>query len=271
MAPRHSGPLLAGVAVRQATAMAGRPSCCRRAGCPSANRSRCSETCCSGSAFCSPPSAPSWRWRVQPWCRRRCARPAWIIILQDGSASMRVQDVAGDRWRRSMRFLRALGESLRWKEDRIAMALFAHIATPQIRLTKDPNTYFFFLDHLDRESPFRSRGRRDVGHEHRAGHLLGRAADREGRGDERPLAQREGVRADLRRPGGRAKVEQSSSSPRQAHSVFVIGGRTAAGASFRRRERRRPRRFGRRSMWRRWREFAAAGGGRTSSSIVRAT
>ncbi len=78
-----------------------------------------------------------------------------LIILQDGSASMRVQDVAGDRWRRSMRFLRVLGESLRWKEDRIAMALFAHIATPQIRLTKDPNTFFFFLDHLDRTSPFR--------------------------------------------------------------------------------------------------------------------
>ena len=78
-----------------------------------------------------------------------------LIILQDGSASMRVQDVAGDRWQRSMRFLRVLGESLRWKEDRIAMALFAHVATPQIRLTKDPNTFFFFLDHLDRTSPFR--------------------------------------------------------------------------------------------------------------------
>ena len=78
-----------------------------------------------------------------------------VIILQDGSASMRVRDVPGDRWRRSMRFLRALGESLRWKEDRIAMALFAHVATPQIRLTRDPNTFFFFLDHLDRESPFR--------------------------------------------------------------------------------------------------------------------
>jgi hypothetical protein len=37
----------------------------------------------------------------------------------------------------------------------MAMALFAHIAAPQIRLTKDPNTFFFFLDHLDRESPFR--------------------------------------------------------------------------------------------------------------------
>ena len=35
------------------------------------------------------------------------------------------------------------------------MALFAHMATPQIRLTKDPNTYFFFLDHLEERSPFR--------------------------------------------------------------------------------------------------------------------
>src|ERR671930_1438852 len=78
-----------------------------------------------------------------------------LVILQDGSASMRTKDVAGDRWQRSMRFLRTLGESLAWKDDRIAMALFAHIAAPQVRLTKDPNTFFFFLDHLDRESPFR--------------------------------------------------------------------------------------------------------------------
>ena len=78
-----------------------------------------------------------------------------IVVLQDGSASMRVRDVAGDRWQRSMRFLRALGESLRWEEDRVALALFATVAEPQIRLTKDPNTLFFFLDHLDREPPFR--------------------------------------------------------------------------------------------------------------------
>src|SRR5213593_1054637 len=78
-----------------------------------------------------------------------------LVLLQDGSASMRTPDVAGDRWQRSIRFLRVLGESLAWRDDRIAMALFAHIASPQVRLTKDPNTYFFFLDHLDRESPFR--------------------------------------------------------------------------------------------------------------------
>jgi Ca-activated chloride channel homolog len=95
-----------------------------------------------------------------------------LVILQDGSASMRVKDVAGqdpstrpelgrgarsgpDRWQRSTRFLRTLGESLRWEEDRIALALFATTATPQIRLTRDPNTFFFFLDHLDAEPPFR--------------------------------------------------------------------------------------------------------------------
>ena len=78
-----------------------------------------------------------------------------LVILQDGSASMRVKDVWGDRWQRSMRFLRVLAESLSWNDDRIAMALFAHIAAPQVRLTKDPNTFFFFLDHLDEEPPFR--------------------------------------------------------------------------------------------------------------------
>lgn len=78
-----------------------------------------------------------------------------LVILQDGSASMHVQDVKGNRWQRSMKFLRTLGESLRWDNDRVAMALFAHMATPQIRLTKDPNTYFFFLDHLEDQSPFR--------------------------------------------------------------------------------------------------------------------
>ena len=78
-----------------------------------------------------------------------------LVILQDGSASMRTPDVTGNRWQRSMRFLRVLGESLAWRDDRMAMALFAHIAAPQVRLTKDPNTFFFFLDHLAQESPFR--------------------------------------------------------------------------------------------------------------------
>jgi hypothetical protein len=78
-----------------------------------------------------------------------------LIILQDASSSMRVRDVPGDRWQRSVRFLRMLGDSLSWQNDRIAMAVFARIAAPQVRLTKDPNTFFFFLDHLEKDSPFR--------------------------------------------------------------------------------------------------------------------
>jgi len=78
-----------------------------------------------------------------------------LVVLQDGSASMLTPDVPGNRWQRSIRFLRVLGESLAWKDDRMAMALFAHIAAPQVRLTKDPNTFFFFLDHLSQASPFR--------------------------------------------------------------------------------------------------------------------
>jgi len=78
-----------------------------------------------------------------------------LVILQDGSASMRVGDVPGDRWQRSTRFLRMLGDSMSWKDDRIALAVFARTAAPQIRLTRDPNTFFFFLDNLEKTSPFR--------------------------------------------------------------------------------------------------------------------
>jgi Ca-activated chloride channel family protein len=94
---------------------------------------------------------------ARPSARTAVVRTAGIdlVILADGSTSMRVADVEGDRWQRTMRFLRQLGESLNWENDRIALALFARIATPQIRLTRDPNTYFFFLDHLTKESPFR--------------------------------------------------------------------------------------------------------------------
>jgi Ca-activated chloride channel family protein len=78
-----------------------------------------------------------------------------IVVLQDGSASMHVKDVPGNRWQRSMDFLRLLGDSLSWTDDRMALTVFAHIATPQIRLTNDPNTVFFFLDHLHGKPPFR--------------------------------------------------------------------------------------------------------------------
>ncbi|MEY4634664.1 MAG: hypothetical protein RJA55_462 [Acidobacteriota bacterium] len=78
-----------------------------------------------------------------------------LVILQDGSASMHVADVPGNRWQRAMAFVRLLGDSLSWNDDRVALTVFAHIATPQIRLTRDPNTVFFFLDHLSGRPPFR--------------------------------------------------------------------------------------------------------------------
>jgi Ca-activated chloride channel family protein len=80
-----------------------------------------------------------------------------IVVLQDGSASMHVKDVGGNamRWQRSMDFVRLLGDSLSWNDDRMALTVFAHIATPQVRLTSDPNTVFFFLDHLHDRPPFR--------------------------------------------------------------------------------------------------------------------
>lgn len=78
-----------------------------------------------------------------------------IVVLQDGSASMHVQDVRGNRWQRSMDFLRLLSDSLSWTDDRMALTVFAQVATPQIRLTNDPNSVFFFLDHLHDRPPFR--------------------------------------------------------------------------------------------------------------------
>lgn len=77
-----------------------------------------------------------------------------VVILQDASASMYVTDVRPDRWRRSVQFLRTFAETLSWQGDRVALALFAQLAAPQVRLTRDPNALFFFIDHLGDRSPF---------------------------------------------------------------------------------------------------------------------
>ncbi len=80
-----------------------------------------------------------------------------FVVLQDGSTSMRVGDVAPDRWQRSMAWLRTFAEVLSWRQERVALALFAHRAAPQVRLTSDPNAFYFYLDHLSGASPFRLR------------------------------------------------------------------------------------------------------------------
>lgn len=78
-----------------------------------------------------------------------------VVLLLDGSASMRVRDMGVDRWQRSMQWVRTFTKTLSWNGDRIALATFADIALPQVRLTRDPNTVLFFLDHLDDEPTFR--------------------------------------------------------------------------------------------------------------------
>lgn len=78
-----------------------------------------------------------------------------FVILQDGSTSMRVADVAPDRWQRSTAWLRTFAEALSWTQERVALALFAYRPAPQVRLTRDPNAFFFFLDYLRHEPPFR--------------------------------------------------------------------------------------------------------------------
>jgi Ca-activated chloride channel homolog len=78
-----------------------------------------------------------------------------IVLLMDGSASMRVTDMGTDRWQRAMTWVRTLTQTLAWDGDRVALATFADIAVPQIRLTRDPNTILFFLDHLDKQPTFK--------------------------------------------------------------------------------------------------------------------
>jgi Ca-activated chloride channel family protein len=78
-----------------------------------------------------------------------------IVLLMDGSASMRVIDMGTDRWQRAMVWVRTLTQTLAWDGDRLALATFADIAVPQIRLTRDPNTILFFLDHLDKQPTFK--------------------------------------------------------------------------------------------------------------------
>lgn len=94
---------------------------------------------------------------ARPQARVSRERRAGIdfIVLQDGSTSMRVGDVRPDRWRRSTAWLRTFAETLSWTDQRVALALFAYRPAPQVRLTSDPNAFFFFLDHLGDEPPFR--------------------------------------------------------------------------------------------------------------------
>ena len=54
-----------------------------------------------------------------------------FVVLQDGSTSMRVTDVAPDRWRRSTAWLRTFAETLSWSDERVALALFGTAPRPR--------------------------------------------------------------------------------------------------------------------------------------------
>jgi len=77
-----------------------------------------------------------------------------VVFIIDGSSSMRVEDSKPTRWRRAIKFMRTFTETLSWKGDRIGIAAFAGYASPQVRLTNDPNVVMFFVDNLDNEPPF---------------------------------------------------------------------------------------------------------------------
>jgi Ca-activated chloride channel family protein len=154
-----------------------------------------------------------------------------IVILQDGSASMYIRDVNPDRWQRSMKFLRNFAESLEWKDDRIAMAVFAHVAAPQVRLTTDPNTFYFFLDHLSHESPFRLQDDPTWDTNIELGVYWGiRLIEK----DEELRGRSPNVKMFVLISDGQAWSGTIERSLRLAHSrdipVFVIGVGTAAGA-----------------------------------------
>src|SRR5688572_16831646 len=78
-----------------------------------------------------------------------------IVLLRDGSPLAPVRGMGTDRWQRAMQWVRTLTKTLSWQGDRMALATFADIAGPQVRLTRDPNTILFFLDRLDDEPTFR--------------------------------------------------------------------------------------------------------------------
>ena len=90
---------------------------------------------------------------------------------------------------------------MRWDGDRLAMTTFARIATPQVRLTKDPNTFFFFVDHLT-EPPFRAEDDAswDTNIEMGISWAL-KLLDQDERITGRPVGERQGVPAAVGRPG----------------------------------------------------------------------
>jgi len=168
-----------------------------------------------------------------------------------------------------MRFLRTLAESLAWKDDRIALAVFAHIAAPQVRLTKDANTFFFFLDHLGGQSPFPIEDDTTWDTNIELGIRWGLRLIEKGRRAVWKEPERESVRARLGRAGverrGRAGADDRAGTgyPGLCRSAWArVPAASSLRPSRRRRARRRMYTSIRRSNRQSLARVAAAGGGR---------
>ena len=111
------------------------------------------------------------------------------------------------------------------------MALFAHIAAPQVRLTKDPNTFFFFLDHLNTESPFRLEDDTTWDTNIELGIAWGLRLIEKDEEIYGKNPERQSVRADLGRPGVERRRSPSRCSWRKQRGlpVWVVGVGTSAG------------------------------------------
>ena len=107
-----------------------------------------------------------------------------LVVLQDGSASMRVatsRAASGamprrDRWQRSMHFLRELGDALSWHDDRLAMAdVRAHRGAADSPDARSQHAVLLPRSPL-RAAAVPPRRRHDVGHQPRAGASPGACA-----------------------------------------------------------------------------------------------
>ena len=198
-----------------------------------------------------------------------------LVVLQDGSTSMRVTDMTGNRWRRSMSSCARSGEAMRWDGDRAGDDVVRPHRHAAGAADQGPEHVL-----LLRRSPHRAavprRGRRLVGHQHRDGRLVGAQAARPGRAHHRPaLAERQGIPAALRRPGvERRGGARAAAAPASGASRCSWSGSApaTAGSSRSRRPtipRSRRRRSTRGSIASRWRPSPPPAAAATWSSTAR--
>ena len=131
----------------------------------------------------------------------------------------------------AQRFLRTLADTLSWKGDRVALALFAHRTAPQLRLSEGPECAVLLPRSLGERSPFSLETDTTWDTNIEEGMHWGLrlvATDEELFGTE---PQRQGVRRDLGRPGveRRRRGARSTLARERRIPVHVVGVGTASG------------------------------------------